>query len=373
MTSHERGAPSNPPPVSPEGLEDIKTRIFVDADMLIGQSKAEKEWQQLILFSLSFFRRRVELLTTEITRIQVAKHRAEQACKKLQMLSSEKNAELARELYSVEVPTINKRDMYERAYDHYLKKVTDETSNWRCVEYRDGIVPKVFTEYGKKRGFFREQAKKNQFADAVIFEMLRAEATHDTPVIIFARDKDFSAVDEYDDNIKHVKSWSALIDVLGIREEIPQSEDVVKKHQDLVAEQVCNYIIESLDEAIERRGQIQEECPDIRVRRIEARPTGGMIFDKRSTDGELIWEQFMIIGEMKVFFDLLNVPVFMTSHLSMVDSDIVNEPTERADARCDVVVTFIGRRARSQNSVDLLEIEFTDGGCQFCIVHDKND
>ena len=162
MTSDEPGTPSNSRADFPEGHEKVRVRIFFDADILIGQSDAERELQNRMLFSLFFSSKRIELLTTEITRIQVAKNRAEQACNELRALSSEKFARLASELFSIDLPTMDKGGMHETAYNYYLEKITNETSesNWRCVEYIDDVVQKVFTEYGKKKGFFRDGAKR---------------------------------------------------------------------------------------------------------------------------------------------------------------------------------------------------------------------
>lgn len=348
---------TTPHPVSPKGSEDVSTSIFFDADILIGQSKTERELQAR---KLSFFcsRKRVELLTTDLTRIQVAKHCAERACNQLKCLSNEKTAKLARDLFSERIPRIDKEHMYQTAYDYYLNEITVATSgrHWRRVAYSDGIVPKVFVEYGKKRGFFRDQAKKGQFIDAIVFEMLRAEATHQTLVIIFSRDKDFSAVDEYDDNIKHLKSWSELIDALGIREDIPQADDLVREYQDSIVEKVHHHLWKVWNDGTEELGYVQDVMPEIEVRRVQARSTGGVILE----------EQFMIIGEMEVAFDLpKDIPIVMAPSWSR---DTITDPRERADATCDVTFAMMGLRAGEKYNVDWLEIEFGGGGIAYVMI-----
>ena len=367
MTSDKPRTPSSRP-VYPEHSEHVQARIFFDTDVLYGQSEAQKELQRRKLRFLYFGNKKIELITTEFTRIQVAKNRAEKAYDELKILSNERALKLANDIFSLDIPTIDKKRMYEAAYNHFLEKITEETSgtNWRCVESRDGVVSKVFMEYGNKRGFFRDGAKKGQFADAIVFEMIRPEATRETPLIIFARDKDFSAVDEYDDNIKHVKSWSALIDAIGIREDISQAECLVKKYQPFVVEKVHGHLWEVWNEAMDTRGQVRDVIPEIVVRRVESHAKGGVIFEDSPPGKMALVEHFMIIGEMQVFFDLpRDMPVFLAPYWSTVDGDATSEPRERADARCDVVFTIIGRLAGSQDNVDWLEIEFGDGSVHY--------
>ena len=370
MTSVEPDTPANPRPVHPDGPKDPNFRVFFDADILIGQSESRRRLQQRILFRLFFSHKRIELLTTEFTRIQVAKNRAEKACNDLKFLSNEKAAKLARDLFSVDIPIIERARMYRVAYDSYLQQITDETSdaNWRCVEYNAHIISNVFTEYGQRRGFFSDHVKTGQFADAIIFEMLRPEATVATPVIIFSRDKDFSAVYEYDENIRHVKSWGELIDALGIREDIPEADQLLKRTQVFIVEQVHEHLSQIWNDVAEKFRQVQDEPAEIGIKKVEARSTGGIIFENRTTDDGLLWEEFMLTGELQVcFHPPKGMPVFIAPNWSTVEGEATGMPGEPVDVTCDVAFAITGRRARSQNNVDLLEIKFGDGSVGYFV------
>ena len=182
-----------------------KTKIFFDANMLIGLAEEELETQQIKLNILASHED-VELLTTDVTMIEVAKNRADNTCKKLWPLADKEAQRLARSIFTIDIPAIEKQEMRSIAYDYHRKKIVDamSTFDWRCLECKDINLLDVFEDYGKKVRFFRDEAKKGQFADAMIFQMLQAEATTETPVIIVSRDKDFKAVPEFSENFIYV-------------------------------------------------------------------------------------------------------------------------------------------------------------------------
>ena len=85
-------------------------------------------------------------------------------------------------------------------------------------------------------------------------------------------------------------------------------------------------LLEIWNEATEKLGQTQEICQEVKVKRFESCLTGGMIFDSRSADGDIMGEQFLLIGKTGVFFELPNVvPAFVASELGLVDVGTTSE------------------------------------------------
>src|SRR5437879_3085354 len=94
----------------------------------------------------------------------------------------------------------------------------------------DSIKPSVvFDAYARRTGLFGDDAKKDQFPDAFIFEVLKAVAKQSDPLTIVSDDKDFAAVIEDADHISRLKSIPDLFADLGLTiEAAPDVEDFVE-------------------------------------------------------------------------------------------------------------------------------------------------
>ena len=333
-----------------------KKKVFFDANVIIGRSKDEKKtWRIKLRFLYAYSD--VELLTTDITRVEVAKNRAEKICNKLQPLSNEDVSKLARDIFSMDIQTINKEDMHEKAYDYFLKEITEETSgpHWTCLECKEVDLPGVFMEYGNKRGFFKEGAKKFQFADAIVFELLKEEATDKTPVIIVSRDKDFDVVTEYSGNVKHVKSWAELIDVLGVTENIPEVDDVVEKCESYIVEQALYELIKIWRETIWGQEEIlgQEESQEVRVSNVKISRKSGI----RSEKGVIIF------GEMQIFYELpKGTPALIAQYQTRLNSKRGIESSKPTEPVCDILFAIVSEEIESQDIVVWIELEFVGNG-----------
>jgi len=88
---------------------------------------------------------------------------------------------------------------------------------------------------------FRDEAKKDQFPDAFIFEVLRATATKGNPLTIVSDDKDFAAAIKDAEHITRLKSIADLFAELGLRiEGAPDVEDFVENNLDRIVDIVDN-------------------------------------------------------------------------------------------------------------------------------------
>jgi hypothetical protein len=94
----------------------------------------------------------------------------------------------------------------------------------------DSVKPSIiFEAYAQRKGLFSEDAKKDQFPDAFIFEALKTGAKKNDPLMIISDDKDFVAATVSVENIKLLKSIPDLFAELGLTiEAAPDVEDFVE-------------------------------------------------------------------------------------------------------------------------------------------------
>jgi hypothetical protein len=106
----------------------------------------------------------------------------------------------------------------------------------------DSVKPSVvFDAYARKTGLFGDDAKKDQFPDAFIFEVLKAAATKGDPLAIVSDDKDFAEAIKDADHITRLKSIADLFAELGLTiEAAPDVEDFVENNLDEIVATVHN-------------------------------------------------------------------------------------------------------------------------------------
>lgn len=93
----------------------------------------------------------------------------------------------------------------------------------------------VFRQYGRREGLFAEDRKKGQFADAVVFEQIREIATEQVPVVVYSNDVDFEKAAEPEPNLHHVRSWSELLTLLNVEDDVPNIQGFLDAHANEVA------------------------------------------------------------------------------------------------------------------------------------------
>ena len=338
---------------------DKRTKIFVDASMLIGIAEEGIRTEQIKLNVLKSHED-FEILTTDVTIIEVARKRADNSCKKLWPLADREVRRLARNIFSHDIPEIEKHEISDAAYDYHRKQIAESISHfrWRCLECNAINLLSVFEDYGKRARFFRDEAKKGQFADAIIFQMLEAEATAETPVIIGSRDKDFRAVCEFSDNFTCVQSWGALFEELGWSESIPELECIVNKYKDLIVSEVLERVHLWDREWWEYEGMEYKKAD---VRGMEIAQLSGISSDNTKC----------IFGEMGIFCDIPQAtPKALIKHWKTMKGEAIVNSDYNGASVCDVFFaivykTWCGTEAKFSHGPGILELEFGDGEFAF--------
>ena len=272
--------------------------IFIDANVLFSTFSA-KESKQLDALDLLASARNAQLLTTDITRIEVAKNLAEADCKVISPIENDRFRELVMNMMNVHLPSVEIPALHLKAYQEYKKAVETETSgeNWECLDM-DGIqILDIFSQYGEKRGLFSEQTKKYQFADVIVFEQIKRKATSDTPVLIYSRDKDFDAAAQETANVNYVQNWTDLLNLLGMHQDIPDVQGFIKEN--------TNFIVRIVAEKLDHP---TSEYPDgIRpttidyITKVDVEPGASMRYDDR----------ILVSGKVTIFAQLpLEVPLY---------------------------------------------------------------
>ena len=228
-----------------------KFSIFVDANILIPML-CNKDGAGLELLNLLSKAGNARLLTTDITRIEVAKNLAEDDCKIISPIEKVDFRERMKKMLNIPLSRVNMRELFLQAYERHTENVEYETSrnHWDCLKSNETVLSDIFMQYGEKRGLFSSETKKHQFADAIVFELLKNEAANDMPVFIYSRDKDFVEVARETENFEYANSLDELLKLLGLgmNEDVREAEGLIEGYRDDIAK----WVSETLDHVSER-------------------------------------------------------------------------------------------------------------------------
>ncbi len=183
-----------------------------------------------------------DLLTTEITRIETAKHLADADFQGIRKICNKKFQERLTRLTGVRIPEHNEVALYRRAYERELERVRTNTSGqpWQCLDITRTELLEIFSQYGHKQGLFSDETKKNQFADAIVFEQLKRTATAHTPVYILSKDKDFETAAQETPHIDLARSWTELLQYLGVERDIEKVDGIFEAHKKVIIDHLSN-------------------------------------------------------------------------------------------------------------------------------------
>jgi hypothetical protein len=153
-------------------------RIFLDANVLIraGKPPAGPPIPRVAdLVDAGY----VKVVTTDLTKIEVAKKHAGNDFELMGDLTRRRVRDLADEILGVKLPEISPTDLHGRLLKKYQASVEKMFTSLRAETLSiDSVKPSVvFDAYARKTGLFDDDAKKDQFPDAFIFEVLKAAAT----------------------------------------------------------------------------------------------------------------------------------------------------------------------------------------------------
>jgi hypothetical protein len=202
----------------------------------------------------------IKVVTTDLTKMEIAKKHAGNDLEVLINLTRRRVRDLAAEILGVRLPAISPADLHRKLLDKYKDSVEEMFKSLRAESLSiDSIKPSiVFEAYARKEGLFGDDAKKDQFPDAFIFEALRAVATKGDPLTIVSDDKDFAAVIKDVEYITRLKSIADLFAELGLTiEAAPDVEDFVENN--------LNEIIATADAELNQWGLQVSDVEDAEI------------------------------------------------------------------------------------------------------------
>jgi hypothetical protein len=128
----------------------------------------------------------VKVVTTDLTKMEIAKKHAGNDFEVIGNLTKRRVRDLADEIFGVKLPGISPADLQRKLLEKHQASVEKMFRLLRAETLSiDSVKPSVvFDAYARKAGLFGDDAKKDQFPDAFIFETLKAAATKGDPLTI---------------------------------------------------------------------------------------------------------------------------------------------------------------------------------------------
>jgi hypothetical protein len=177
----------------------------------------------------------VKVVTTDLTKVEIAKKHAVNDFEAIGNLTKRRVRDLANEILGVNLPAISPAGLHQKLLEKYQASVGEMFKSLRAETLSiDSVKPSVvFDAYARRIGLFGDDAKKDQFPDAFIFEVLKAVAMQSDPLTIVSDDRDFAAVIQGAGHITRLKSIPDLFADLGFTiEAAPDVEDFVEDNLD---------------------------------------------------------------------------------------------------------------------------------------------
>ncbi len=185
----------------------------------------------------------VKVVTTDLTKMEIAKKHAGNDFEVVGDLTKRRVRDLAADILGVKLPGISPLDLHRKLLEKYQMSVEKMFRSLRAETLSiDTVKPSVvFDAYARKAGLFCDDAKKDQFPDAFIFEVLKAVATGREPLIIVSDDKDFAAAIKDAEHVSRLKSIADLFAEFGLMiEAAPDVDDFVDHNLDEIVTIVDN-------------------------------------------------------------------------------------------------------------------------------------
>ena len=215
------------------------TKVFLDANIVIGAGKPPGgpllvQLKYLVNAGL------ISILTTDLTHEEIAKKHAENDYKTIKGVGRVYFRRIVKKIMGAELPKITNTELKAKLVDIYKQSTEAMFNELKCKNLPiDKVKPSiVFSAYFTGEGFFTQEGKKNQFPDAFIFECLKAEASKKEPIIIVSKDNDYNKPVEGEAHMSLVKSLPELFEKLGLRDQAPDVEHFLKRHEQELVEAV---------------------------------------------------------------------------------------------------------------------------------------
>jgi PIN domain len=202
----------------------------------------------------------VKIVTTDLTKMEIAKKHAANDFEVIGHLTKRRVCDLAAEVLGVKLPRIAPADLHRKLLDKYQASVEEMFRSLRAETLSiDSVKPSiVFEAYARKKGLFSDDAKKDQFPDAFIFEVLKSAATRLDPLTIISDDRDFAAVIKEAEHITRLKSIPDLFAKLGLTiEAAPDVEHFVQNN--------LEKIVATVQDELDQWGLVIDDVEDAEI------------------------------------------------------------------------------------------------------------
>lgn len=272
-------------------MANLPPQIFLDANVVIdaGKPPGDPIFERVVDLVKAGF---VKVLTTDLTKIEVAKKHIANDLDVLQHIAKPHYRRIAKAALGIDLPDIKKADIRNALIEKYTTEVEEMFSSLNAETLSiDSVKPSVvFDAYSKGEGFFTGEGKKDQFPDAFIFECLKTKATEKSPVIIVSKDGDYESPSKQETNISVLKSIPDLFHHLSLEIEAPNVlpflEDNENTLLELVTSELNDWILQATD--VEDADIDEPEATEIQINDI-------ISFGKIPAGNEIL-----VIGQMEI-------------------------------------------------------------------------
>ena len=204
-------------------LKELRSRVFMDADIAIGMGKPPGNYifQRLVdLSNLGL----ISIVTTDLTMWQIVKHHVNDAYELLAPLRESRFRNVVSNVLGIDLPNKRNADWRLTLKTHYENGVAEMFGKLKAeIVSMDGVTPSdIFNDYMNDSGFFNPNNKPNQFEDAFVFAAVVEHSTNDDPIIIVARDNDFNEPASANPNVALLKSIEELCAWFALGMETPE-------------------------------------------------------------------------------------------------------------------------------------------------------
>ena len=270
-------------------------KIFLDADIVIQEGRPPGgpllgRLKSLVADGV------VTVLTTDLTCQQIAKKHTENDYNIIKELGRPHFRKVVKEVVGTTLPKTTKSELKAKLVELRSRATKDMFKALRCKTLAiDNVKPStVFSAYAADEGFFTGEGKKNQFADAFIFECIKAEVANGEPVIIVSDDGDFDKPVKGEDNISLVKSLRDLFETLGLQADKRQITSFLEHHEE--------EFIKAADDALRFRSFIVEDVNNAEIDDVEV--TEVEVLELTNFGSVKKGEPILVVGNLSVVADV---------------------------------------------------------------------
>lgn len=226
-------------------MKDNPKKVYIDANIFLqfGNSPRSPIFGRLRDLVMGGF---IEILTTDLTRREVAKNHAENDFKAISQIVTPKFRKVIKESLYIEFPEFPTDYLMARLLAKYERSTNAmyESLNSRELIIDDVKPSAVFDLYAKSTGIFNSKNKKNQFPDAFILECIKSEASENAPVVIVSNDKDFREPVENEPYIEFCASVHDMTKLLGFEGIQPDVEKFLENNIHNLIDEVESWLSE---------------------------------------------------------------------------------------------------------------------------------